>query len=552
MPSNKRRREKNDVESPRAEENATTSEHPNADLSQMDRRDNENSLTNKRAKMADIARRRAALFATWDDGAAGRPIHRDSSSSGVPLQDEINGNSSVHAGGNEARRLGPWSSARELAQARENELQKRNETILKRSKEQCRDEKEVNGWIPARDVRLGPRRRDEVPRLSAVCVKMVAEMLDEVETLWGLPEHFKVRIGIEACRRRALTAKTFHLFTEDEPVEIQLPDCSALEAEDLTRNLTTAATSRLRKLSLGFCGRGMIDVTAMELVREGVLNELTHLHLGGAYKLTDQGVTALCTAAPKLQELSLPRCSRITGESIESLPLLLPELRYLDLTEVGGLSQESISTALKGLPFLCTLVLDGIPEVSESSLIALSNNLKNNPKATGLETLSLRRCHSVTLHGLLTLGKAHQQLRRLHLDDCNQFSGSELCQIAEQFRSLEHISLKRCDRAVDDSVVDTFVNSGAIRSLVLNGCSNVTSVSIESLISHCKNCLEELDVSWCRKIKSSSLGSLADSCRFLQKLVLWGCSQVDNDFLFGHSNEKVEIVGRGENLLPVV
>lgn len=38
--------------------------------------------------------------------------------------------------------------------------------------------------------------------------------------------------------------------------------------------------------------------------------------------------------------------------------------------------------------------------------------------------------------------------------------------------------------------------------------------------------LEEADFSWCRKISSRALGLLVDSCSQMQKLTLFGCSQV--------------------------
>ena len=491
--------------------------------------------SSRRQRMADIARRRAALFATWEEGS----------------QHLVE---SVHAGGSEARRLGPWSSAVELANGREKELRKRQQGIEKKKTVGGGRKGKRTTWVPKRDPKMGPRRKDRVPRLAEMCIRLIAEMLDEVETLWGLPEDFKVRIAMEACERRALTSDRAHLFTENAPIEIRLPDCSALDASRLVEVMLLGATPRLQIISLGLCGRGMNDVTAIRLAREGALHGLKHLHLGGAYKLTDEGVAALCKAAPALLELALPRCSRVLGSSIEKLPLLLPDLRHLDLTEMAGLCEDTIVMALRGLPCLQKVFLDGIPEATDRALLALSdrNHGLSDPQRPGLECLSLRRCHSITSHGLLAVAHAHPSLRTLFLDECHHLSSRCLQDLAQNCTQLENLSMKRCSNAVEDTVVEKFAASEKLRRICLNACDKVSSTAIESLATHCKKTLEEVDVSWCRHVESTSLGVLADSCPLLQRLVVWGCSQIDDTFLLGHSNDALEIVGRGEELLPVL
>ena len=63
--------------------------------------------------------------------------------------------------------------------------------------------------------------------------------------------------------------------------------------------------------------------------------------------------------------------------------------------------------------------------------------------------------------------------------------------------------------------------------------------------------MQELDVSWCRKLSDEVLGHLVDSCRSLRRLSVWGCSQLTDTFLMGHSNDTLEVVGRGEQLVSV-
>lgn len=47
-------------------------------------------------------------------------------------------------------------------------------------------------WVPKRDPALGPRRAARVGKLSAMCLALLVEHIDAVETLWGLPSIIKV------------------------------------------------------------------------------------------------------------------------------------------------------------------------------------------------------------------------------------------------------------------------------------------------------------------------------------------------------------------------
>ena len=55
----------------------------------------------------------------------------------------------------------------------------------------------------------------------------------------------------------------------------------------------------------------------------------------------------------------------------------------------------------------------------------------------------------------------------------------------------------------------------------------------------------QLDISWCRGVSDDGAGLLADACSQLHTLTIWGCSQLTQRFLHGHSNQQLRIVGRG-------
>ncbi|KAK9811364.1 hypothetical protein WJX72_002569 [[Myrmecia] bisecta] len=473
---------------------------------------------NRRDGMAEIARRRAAHFAHYqaDDG------------------EEEAGPSNLHAGGTEARNLGPWSSARQLVEARAAAAAARTDKILDTAR--AAEPEDTVRWTPARDVKQGERPAYRVMPLQHACVELLVEYIEDVESLWGLPDSIKVRLAAAVCHQRKLEPEVVHLFTEGAPTEVCLPGCTALDQDALSAALTDCATPKLEQLELRFCGRGMGDAAAAALASNGPLPGLQRLTLGGAYRLTDKGLEQILAVTPNLTVLQLPQCSRLTGAAIERLPALCPHLRELDLDECRGISAASLQRIFTArLASLSSLCLNGIAEVSDQLLTEAALSVP-------LRQLSICHCPAVTDAGLRGLAAGRPQLEGLALDDVGKVTGAGLEALAESCRSLQVLSLKRCQRVTDASIA-AVASRGALRTLRVNSVPHVGLATIKALAKHCRDHLEELDVSWCRNVPSAALGMLADSCPLLQTLHVWGCSQVTRQFLHGHSNDSLRVVG---------
>ena len=70
---------------------------------------------------------------------------------------------------------------------------------------------------------------------------------------------------------------------------------------------------------------------------------------------------------------------------------------------------------------------------------------------------------------------------------------------------------------------------------------------MEHLAATSFSSLEELNVNFCSKTSDRGLGYLVDKCeRQLGKISIWGCAQITDVFLDGHSRideDPLEIVG---------
>lgn len=78
---------------------------------------------------------------------------------------------------------------------------------------------------------------------------------------------------------------------------------------------------------------------------------------------------------------------------------------------------------------------------------------------------------------------------------------------------------------------------GTLRHLSVNAVHSVGPLTMRALALCCKESLETLDISFCRKITDDALGVVADKCHRLRSVTLFGCSQITQRFVHGHSNQ---------------
>eukprot|EP00798_Chlamydomonas_sp_ICE-L_P027995 gene27995-32424_t len=188
------------------------------------------------------------------------------------------------------------------------------------SKEQ-RDEA-ADDWEPQRDISLGPHPKSNVRLLSNICMDLLVEYVDCVESLVGVAETIRVKLA-EAVAP---------LFVTQYQTEVMLPDCTQLDKASLSTVLDLCDTTRLQRLILAVCGRGFTDAQATHFAAKGPWNHLISLTLGGAYCLSDEGLLKVLSTAPNLVTLSIPQGSRLTG-GIEKLPGMSPQLRDLNIQD---------------------------------------------------------------------------------------------------------------------------------------------------------------------------------------------------------------------------
>ncbi|XP_078160926.1 uncharacterized protein LOC144556446 isoform X2 [Carex rostrata] len=381
---------------------------------------------------------------------------------------------------------GPFSTAMKIIEEREAILRARQEAHSSKGRQPA---SAPISWIPSRDWSSFSRKP---PSLQSLCINVLADNAHEIESLEALPDMVKSMLVPILCHSRKMTAHHLSELVRGSPVELRLSDCSWASEKEFEDIFTGCDVSQLKELQLDLCGRCLPDyiLRASLASAPNSLPSLTKLSLKGAYSLSDDGLAAIISAAPLLSSLNLCQCSLLTSEGITYLADNLgPTLRELYIDNCQNVCAMSILPSLK--------------------------------KANCLEVLSMARISSVS----------------------NKFV-RELIPVCGS--TIKELNFAGCS----DEAIAAFVEASGTKliELSLNNIDKVGHQTATAISRRCM-CLQKLDLSFCRRMSDQALGLVVDSCSSLKTVKLFGCTQVTDLFLKGHSNSSVEIIGLGGNIL---
>ncbi|KAF1876179.1 hypothetical protein Lal_00006810 [Lupinus albus] len=417
-------------------------------------------------------------------------------------------------------------------------------------------------WVPRKSQQVA---RFSIPlTLLEMCLQTLVKHSDAIVSLDGIPDFLRHKISQLLCDSRKMNIHYFELLVNGSPTEIRLRDCSWLDNcnllhltfalyvsitilifwsyshvlygrtsvgidliffLDFTCNVSNfdmdvGAKRKRGVLQLDQCGRCVPDYALPVTLAESPswLPRLTSLSLSGACRLSDKGLHVLVSYAPALRSINLSQCSLLTLASVQSLAGSLGSLlKELYLDDCQNMDAAKIVPALKKLVHLEILSLAGIQSVSDEFI-------KDYIVACGYN------------------------MKELVLKDCIKLTNASAKVIAEHCPVLCALDLmnlsKLTDVSIGDEAIAAFmdIRGGTMRELSLNNIRKVGHHTTLSLASRGKN-LHSLDLSWCRNLHDNELGLIVDSCFSVRLLKLFGCTQVTDVFLKGHSNPEVQIIG---------
>jgi len=351
----------------------------------------------------------------------------------------------------------------------------------------------------------GRRRQTESDRLMGdvkpgvkslvdICVRRVANVINDIDDFGDMPEELLDRLSQILSKQRVLTPRVLQLFLRRDLDRISIYDCGKLETEDFKKIF--AFMPDIRFVNLRFAGQ-LKDDTIYYMTDKCKM--IRHLQLGATNLVSDKAWIELFQAI---------------GPNLESLKLseLNDSLRHVAFSEL-----------IKNCQNLNRLKLRSCSHVDEGS-ISLLSQLKN------LEHLTLgvaqHETSSATLVDLITtLGP---KLRTLCLEEFQELDDAVLIAIANNCNRLSKLRIRGSSIATDAAFAELFGHNSPIPSLTYVDLSDnrdvdnmapdgpeeapigVADLTLPALMQHSGSTLRTLNLKADRHISHSALLSVFD------------------------------------------
>ncbi|KAL2545152.1 uncharacterized protein Fot_14385 [Forsythia ovata] len=386
-----------------------------------------------------------------------------------------------------------------------------------------------------------------VPSLMDLSLQALAENAEGIVSLELVPDMLNIRLTNLLCDMRKMDAHMLNLLVKGCPTVIRVKNCSWLTENQFRQMFWNCETKSLRVLQLDLCGQCMLDNAFTDALARPInsLLNLAIVSLRGACHLSDSGLKALVMSAPALLSINLGQCTLLTCAAISfianSLRLILREL-YID--DCPKLDAMHILPALKKFEHLEVLSVAGISTVSDQfigEVILVCGQ--------GIKELDLANCLKLTDHSLKIIGSTCTDLCSLNISNLHNLTDLGIEYLGNGCRSIQ--KLKLCHNGFSDEAMAAFLETsgGSLMELLVNNVRKVGPNTAFSL-AKCSRQLLTLDISWCRQITNEALRLIVDGCSSLKLVKIFGCTQISDEFLNGHSNPLVRIIGF--NLTPIL
>ncbi|KAL0311814.1 UNVERIFIED_CONTAM: F-box/LRR-repeat protein 17 [Sesamum radiatum] len=494
------------------------------------------AASDARSELAERARRQA------DQALRIRELHRrtwrESAKRFAGNQKNGNGSSSQKQGSPTSSAVeqlgkspGPFSEALKMVRER----------TSKRAAQQLIE------WKPSQEKQNQNTTAPFVPSLLDLSLKALAENAEGIVSLELVPDNLRRRLTNMLCDMRKMNINVLKLLLRGCPTEIRIKNCSWLTDKQFQQTFQNCQTKDLRVLQLDLCGQCMLDFAFRATLTQcsNSLPSLAIVSLRGACRLSDSGLKDLVMSAQALQSINLGHCTLLTCDAIniiaESLGSNLRELYIDDCPKINAML---ILPAFKKFKHLEVLSVAGIHTVTDqfvSEIITVCGQ--------SIKELDLADCLALTDCSLRTIGSNCADLCVLNIANLHNLTDLGLEYLANGCKSIQ--KLKLCRNGFSDEAMAAFLESSgeSLMELLLNNMTKVGSNTALSLAKRSRKLLS-LDISWCRRITNEALGLIVDSCSSLKLLKVFGCRQITNVFLNGHSNPFVRIIGL--NLTPIL
>ncbi|EZF35832.1 hypothetical protein H109_07198 [Trichophyton interdigitale MR816] len=342
--------------------------------------------------------------------------------------------------------------------------------------------------------------------LLEMCIKQVANNINDVEEFGDLPGELRLRLSQILSKRRMLTPRTLGLFLRSDVNTIDIFDAAKLEEEDFHRIFATMTF--LERVNLCCAGQLKDGVLEYVMSRE---SHLKHLTLDATNLVTEdcwRRFFQTCGSKLETVKLSYLDCA-FNDETVEVMVSHCPNLRRLKLTDCWKLTYGCLQSIAK-LDKLEYLSLDmrhrheeGQPDyrmVDVRDLESINALLK--ARCSGLRTLSLEHFKPMDNSSLAIIHETARHLSKLRLSHSEAFTDAALASLFTDWANppLTFIDFSS-NRCLEPLLPSTDIGDPAFN----NQNPGLGSDGFRAMMLHSGEKLEHLTISSCRQIGFDAL-----------------------------------------------
>ena len=411
-----------------------------------------------------------------------------------------------------------------------------------------------------------------VPSLFAICVDFLVKNFEYVEGLGDVDSSIRTSVAKELAANGKMNVESFRALAEVGIEALEIVDCSEIPQDQMVTTLQQLLPAGLRYLLLDQAGRCLGPKAIEAIVTNSEKSELFALSVGGAYLMKDADASRLLeVVARTVTSLEFKACPLLGDAFCKSLGQTyssqdgrgLVELALEDIPFTKEQLQllSSSSAAFKNVKSLSLRRLEALDDDILSKFLGAAGDCLKGLDLTGSYNLtdvslaSIRR-YNPALQGLTLMGLRHLTTAGLEA----LFTFVENMDEPPRLRTLDLSQLDH--EAVDDRVVELAAQAstkkqanvddhsslfGGLVRLNIQGSTEVTDASMETLAATCTATLKELNVSFCPHITDKGLGYLVEHVDSqLSKIHIWGCAQLTDEFFDGNTranDPSLEICG---------
>ncbi|KAI8926251.1 hypothetical protein BC831DRAFT_549993 [Entophlyctis helioformis] len=350
--------------------------------------------------------------------------------------------------------------------------------------------------------------------LRDMCIKRVAELIDDVDQFGDIPYATKRQISKIISKSRHLNNRTVGLFLGADQDTVELFDCARIDEDGL--GTIPLLCPNVRTLNLSLCGR-ITDSVLAEIGRS--CSSLERLTLKGPFLPTNAGFSSLFRGVGEpLVEVVLENAAKLSTPAVQVLHDCCPNLAQLSLAACTRVDSDALAVVAR-MARLTRLSLAGIAKgVPVESLLALVDTVGPRLTALCLDGFEL-------------------------LDDTVVARISQVCRsLRPRTPAWSPLSLYRNVLLTND-VILCIVNlfGPSLEHLNLNGLDEITEPAMAALARGCP-ALVTLDVSWIRCLNDDILTQIMTTATHLTCIKVYGChdlTPVTLNRVWRNTNDKI-------------